>query len=76
MKFLLKSFQAWKSKNKFTMFAGSILSLIIIALPFIAGIFAAVTFIEDETSYMVVALLCFLTFAGAYIGFTKYMNKL
>ena len=76
MKNLLKNFQAWKDKNKFTMFLGTILSLIVIAIPFIVGIFAVVNFIEGETTYMLLSALLFVAFGVSYVMFSKYMNKI
>lgn len=76
MKNFLKNFKTWKDTNKFTMFIGSILSLLVIALPYSAGIIASVLFIENETAYLIISALLFVAFGANFISFTKYMNKL
>jgi hypothetical protein len=76
MKKFLENVKIWAANNNARTRLVSFLALLIIAIPFVVGIFASVYFIEDDTTYMLLSLLCFIAFGVSYFGFTKYMNKL
>lgn len=72
---LLKKIKLWANSNG-KMILLSVMSVILIALPFIGAIIAVTTAIENETVYMILDLILFILFGITYVAFTKFMNKL
>jgi len=72
---LLKKIKLWGNSNG-KMILLSVISLILIALPFVGAIIAVTNAIENETVYMILDLILFVLFGITYVAFTKFMNKL
>jgi len=72
---LLKKIKLWANSNG-KMILLSVISLILIALPFVGAIVAVTNAIENETVYMILDLILFVLFGITYVAFTKFMNKL
>jgi hypothetical protein len=53
----------------------SVLSVLVIGLPFMIGIYFISTTIKNETLYMSLDLVLFLLYGVSYVMFTKYINK-
>jgi hypothetical protein len=72
---LLKKIKLWANSNG-KMILVSVLSVILIALPFVGVIITVTSTIENETVYMILDLILFVLFGITYVSFTKLMNKL
>lgn len=72
---LLKKIKLWANSNG-KMILLSVMSVILIALPFVGAIIAVTNAIENETVYMILDLILFILFGITYVAFTKFMNKL
>lgn len=75
MKNLLRLIKNWANESNGKMILVSVLSVLVIGLPFIIGIYFISTTIKNETLYMSLDLVLFLLYGVSYVMFTKYINK-
>ena len=76
MKNLLRVIKNWANESNGKMILVSVLSVLVIGLPFMIGIYFISTTIKNETLYMSLDLVLFLLYGVSYVMFTKYINKL
>jgi len=76
MKNLLRIIKNWANESNGKMILVSVLSVLVIGLPFMIGIYFISTTIKNETLYMSLDLVLFLLYGVSYVMFTKYINKL
>jgi|32_taG_2_1085360.scaffolds.fasta_scaffold04280_4 hypothetical protein len=75
MKNLLRVIKNWANESNGKMILVSVLSVLVIGLPFMIGIYFISTTIKNETLYMSLDLVLFLLYGVSYVMFTKYINK-
>jgi hypothetical protein len=75
MKNLLRLIKNWANESNGKMILVSVLSVLVIGLPFMIGIYFISTTIKNETLYMSLDLVLFLLYGVSYVMFTKYINK-
>ena len=75
MKNLLRVIKNWVNESNGKMILVSVLSVLVIGLPFMIGIYFISTTIKNETLYMSLDLVLFLLYGVSYVMFTKYINK-
>ena len=75
MKNLLSVIKNWANESNGKMILVSVLSVLVIGLPFMIGIYFISTTIKNETLYMSLDLVLFLLYGVSYVMFTKYINK-
>jgi hypothetical protein len=75
MKNLLRVIKNWANESNGKMILVSVLSVLVIGLPFMVGIYFISTTIKNETLYMSLDLVLFLLYGVSYVMFTKYINK-
>ena len=75
MKNLLRLIKNWANESNGKMILVSVLSVLVIGLPFMVGIYFISTTIKNETLYMSLDLVLFLLYGVSYVMFTKYINK-
>lgn len=75
MKNLLRVIKNWANESNGKMILVSVLSVLVIGLPFMIGIYFISTTIKNETLYMSLDLVLFLLYGVSYVIFTKYINK-
>ena len=75
MKNLLSVIKNWANESNGKMILVSVLSVLVIGLPFMLGIYFISTTIKNETLYMSLDLVLFFLYVVSYVMFTKYINK-
>ena len=75
MKNLLRVIKNWANESNGKMILVSVLSVLVIGLPFMIGIYFISTTIKNETLYLSLDLVLFLLYGVSYVMFTKYINK-
>ena len=76
MKNLLSVIKNWANESNGKMILVSVLSVLVIGLPFMVGIYFISTTIKNETLYMSLDLVLFFFICCFHMFmFTKYINK-